>query len=93
MRKTIEIEYVGVEDIQEIIDDIYAVIKEGHHVYFNMMSSGNITYIDVFIMLHGFNPDKSYDFKFQFAMTGNVDDVKTMNDCKSVLKNLLVEEK
>ena len=43
-------------------------------------------------MLHGFNPDKSYDFKFQFAMTGNVDDVKTMNDCKSVLKNLLLED-
>ena len=43
-------------------------------------------------MLHGFNPDKSYDFKFQFAMTDNVDDVKTMNDCKSVLKNLLLED-
>ena len=43
MIKTVEIEYVGIEDIQEIIDDIYAVIKEGHHVYFNMMSSGNIT--------------------------------------------------
>ena len=92
MIKTVDIEYVGIEDIQEIIDDIYAVIKEGHFVYFNMMSSGNITHIDIFIMLHGFNSDKSYDFKFQFAMTGNVDDVKTMNDCKSVLKNLLLEE-
>ena len=30
MIKTVEIEYVGIEDIQEIIDDIYAVIKEGH---------------------------------------------------------------
>ena len=92
MIKTVEIEYVGIEDIQEITDDIYAVIKEGHHVYFNMMSSGNITYIDISIMLHGFNPDKSYDFKFQFAMTDNVDDVKIMNDCKSVLNNLLVED-
>ena len=92
MIKTVEIEYVGIEDIQEITDDIYAVIKEGHHVYFNMMSSGNITYIDISIMLHGFNPDKSYDFKFQFAMTDNVDDVKIMNDCKSVLKDLLVED-
>ena len=92
MIKTVEIEYVGIEDIQEIIDYIYKVIKEGHHVYFNMMSSGNITYIDISIMLHGFNPDKSYDFKFQFAMTDNVDDVKIMNDCKSVLNNLLVED-
>lgn len=92
MIKTIDIEYVGIEDVQDIIDDICGVIKEGHHVYFNMMSSGNITYIDVFIMLHGFNPDKSYDFKFQFAMTGNDDDVNTMNDCKTVLKSLLVEE-
>ena len=92
MIKTVEIEYVGIEDIQEITDAIYAVIKEGHHVYFNMMSSGNITYIDISIMLHGFNPDKSYDFKFQFAMTDNVDDVKIMNDCKSVLNNLLVED-
>ena len=91
MIKTVDIEYVGIEDIQEIIDDIYAVIKEGHHVYFNMMSSGNITYIDVFIMLGGFDADKAYDFKFEFSMTGNDDDVNTMNDCKTVLRSLLIE--
>ena len=32
MRKTIEVEYVGIEDVQEIMDDAYAATKEGHFV-------------------------------------------------------------
>lgn len=92
VKKTIEIEYVGIEDVQEILDDINAVINEGHHVSFNLMPTGNTIYVDIYIMLNGFYPDKSYDFKFQFAITGNKEDVKTMHDCKTVLKNLLVED-
>ena len=32
MRKTVEIEYVGIEDIQDIMDDVYALMREGHYV-------------------------------------------------------------
>lgn len=91
MIKTIDIEYVGIEDIQDIINDIHAVISEGHHVYFNMISTSNAICVDVYIMLGGFDADKAYDFKFEFSMTGNDEDVNTMNDCKTVLRSLLVE--
>lgn len=92
MRKTIEIEYVGIEDIQDIVDDINAVINEGHHVSFQMMSLRGVMTVDIYIMLHGFNADKEYDFKFSFSMTANKEDVETMNNCKTVLRNLIVED-
>ena len=92
MRKTIEIEYVGVEDIQEIIDDIYAVIKEGHHATFHMMPVINVIYIDVNIMIGVFDVNKDFDYKFTFAITDKDEDINAMNDCKRVLKSLLLEE-
>ena len=91
MIKTVDIEYVGIEDIQEIIDDIYAVIKEGHHVTFHMMPVDAI-YIDVNIMIGGFAINKDYDYKFTFAITDKDEDINVMNDCKIVLKRLLMEE-
>ena len=30
MRKMVEIEYVGIEDVQEILDDARAVMSVGH---------------------------------------------------------------
>lgn len=91
MIKTVDIEYVGIEDIQEIIDDIYAVIKEGNHATFHMMPVANAIYIDVNIMIGGFNVNKDYDYKFTFAITDKDEDINAMNDCKSVLNNLLEE--
>ena len=32
MKKIVEVEYVGIEDIQEIIESAYAVMREGHYV-------------------------------------------------------------
>ena len=92
MIKTVEIEYVGIEDIQEIIDDIYAVIKEGHYASIDIGSVGDEVYVKVLIMLNGFDFGKEYDYQFEFYMTEDVDDLKAMNECKSILKNLLVEE-
>ena len=91
MIKTVDIEYVGIEDIQEIIDDIYAVIKEGHHATFHMMPVTNAIYIDVNIMIGGFDVNKDYDYKFTFAITDKDEDINAMNDCKSVLRSLLIE--
>lgn len=92
MRKTLEVEYVGIEDLQEILDDVKAVVDEGHHVYFNVMSLSNKLSVEVYIMIGGFKVDKEYDFKFAFKMSDEAEDVKRMNECKCVLNNLLVED-
>ena len=93
MIKTVEIEYVGIEDIQEITDDIYAVIKEGHYASIDIGSVGDEVYVKVLIMLNGLDIYKEYDYTFAFYMSERSDDLKTMNKCKSILKKLLAEEK
>lgn len=92
MRKTLEIEYVGIEDLQEILDDVYAVVKDGNHVYYSSMSVNDTIITEVYIMVGGWKADKEYDFKFTFRMTDEAEDVQRMNECKCVLKNLLVED-
>ena len=93
MRKTVEIEYVGIEDIQEITDDLYALMRDGHYASIDMSNVGDTVYVRVLIMLNGLDFDKEYDYQFAFYMTEDVDDLKAMNECKSILKNLLIEEK
>ena len=93
MIKTVEIEYVGIEDIQEITDDIYAVIKEGHYASIDIGSLGDEVYVKVLIMLNGLDIYKDYDYMFSFYMSERANDLKAMNECKSILKNLLAEEK
>ena len=93
MRKTIEIEYVGIVDIQEITDDLYALMRDGHYASIDMSNVGDTVYVRVLIMLNGLDFDKEYDYQFAFYMTEDVDDLKAMNECKSILKNLLAEEK
>ena len=92
MRKTVEIEYVGIEDIQEITDDLYALMRDGHYASIDMSNVGDEVLVIVLIRLNGFDFDQKYDYKFSFYMTEDVDDLKTMNECKSILKNLLAEE-
>ena len=93
MKKTVEIEYVGIEDAQDILDDAYALIKEGHYVNFSMSNlCDDKGYVSIMIMLDGFTGGKDYDYEFRFYLTDNADDVAKMNECKGVLKNLLVEE-
>ena len=89
MIKTVEIEYVGIEDIQEITDDIYGVIKEGHYASIDIGSVGDEVYVKVLIMLNGLDIYKDYDYMFAFYMSERSNDLKTMNECKSILKNLL----
>ena len=93
MRKTVEIEYVGIEDIQEITDDLCALMRDGHYASIDMSNVGDTVYVRVLIMLNGLDFDKEYDYQFAFYMTEDVDDLKAMNECKSILKNLLAEEK
>ena len=93
MRKTVEVEYVGIEDVQEIMDDAFALMKEGNYANVEVSNyrDGNAL-VRVHIMIGGFDSEREYDYDYSFYMTDRHDDVDEMNACKSVMKNLLVEE-
>ena len=92
MKKTIEVEYVGIEDVQEIMDDAYAATKEGHFVSISFSNCSDNVMIMINIILGGYESEKNLDYSFTFFMTDKEPDVKEMNVCKSILKNLLAEE-
>lgn len=92
MRKMIEVEYVGVEDVQEIIDDAYAVMQEGHFVDIHFMNIIGEAKLDVEIMLGGWESGKDYDYTFSFYLDDEKENLSSMEKCKNVLKNLLAEE-
>ena len=91
MKKTVTVEYVGIEDVQEIIDDAYALMKEGHYVNVSISNVSEMPLVSVGIMLGGFDVDKKRDYDFDFYMSDDESDVKCMNECKNTIKNLLVE--
>ena len=93
MRKMIEVEYVGIEDVQEIVDDAFALMKEGHYANVEVSNYRNdIALVRVHIMIGGFDSERGYDYDYSFYTTEKYEDVEEMNACKSVMKNLLVEE-
>ena len=93
MRKTIEVEYVGIEDVQEIMDDALALMKEGNYANVGFSNYENEkVLVSVNIMIGGFDSEREYDYDYSFYMTDKYEDVEEMNACKSVMKNLLVEE-
>ena len=92
MRKMIEVEYVGIEDVQGIIDDAYAVMREGHYVGISFRNFAGDSRLDIQIMLGGWNRENEYDYDFSFYLDDEEESVSSMNDCKNVLKNLLLED-
>ena len=90
MKKTIEIEYVGFEDVWQILEYSRAVMSRGHYVRFSINNTEDIPLVWVKIMLGGFVDSGNYDYSYMFYMSDEEDDVTTMNICKSTLKNLLV---
>ena len=91
MKKTVTVEYVGIEDVQEIVDDAYALMKEGHYVNVSISNVSEMTMVRVGIMLGGFDTNKGRDYDFDFYMSDDEIDVNCMNECKNTLRNLLVE--
>lgn len=88
-----EVEYVGIEDVQEIMDDAFAIMKEGHYANVEVSNYRNdIALVRVHIMIGGFDSEREYDYDYSFYTTDKYEDVEEMNACKSVMKNLLVEE-
>ena len=90
MKKTIEIEYIGIEDVWQILEYSRAVMSRGHYVNFSIINTEVLPLISVKIMLGGFVDSGNYDYSYMFYMTDKENDVAVMNKCKSTLKNLLV---
>ena len=90
MKKTIEIEYVGIEDVWQILEYSRAVMSRGHYINFSISNIEGIPLICVKIMLDGFVDSGNYDYSYMFYMTDKENDVAVMNKCKSMLRNLLV---
>ena len=90
MKKTIEIEYVGIEDVWQILEYSRAVMSRGHYVNFSINNAEGIPLVCVKIMLGGFVDSGNYDYSYMFYMTDKENDVAVMNKCKSTLRNLLV---
>ena len=90
MKKTIEIEYIGIEDVWQILEYSRAVMSRGHYVNFSISNTESIPLVCVKIMLDGFVDSVNYDYSYEFYMSDKENDVDTMNKCKSMLRNLLV---
>ena len=90
MKKTIEIEYIGIEDVWQILEYSRAVMSRGHYVNFSISNPEGIPLVCVKIMLGGFVDSGNYDYSYMFFITYKENDVAVMNKCKSTLKNLLV---
>ena len=90
MKKTIEIEYIGIEDVWQILEYSRAVMSRRHYVNFSINNAEGIQLVCVKIMLDGFVDSGNYDYSYEFYMSDKENDVDTMNKCKSMLRNLLV---
>ena len=92
MKKVIEVEYVGIEDIHELIEDVNVLIKCGHYASIQLNENCGKPYVHVYIMIGGFDEEKSYDYDYSFRFGDNPNDIKQMNKCKSTINNLLTGE-
>ena len=66
MRKMVEIEYVGIEDVQEILDDARAVMSVGHYVNVSIGNVGELPLVTVNIILDGFVSSASLIIHIRF---------------------------
>lgn len=90
MKKTIEIEYVGFEDVQQILEYSRVVMSRGHYVRFSINNTEGIPLVWVKIILGGYVDNRNYDYSYMFYMSDKENDVAVMNKCKSTLKDLLL---
>ena len=89
MKKTVEIECVGIQDIQEIIEDAAAVMQLGNYVGVKLSNREGICEVLVYIMLGKWDSVRQFDYIYIFLATDSPYDVAEMNRCKNTLKNLL----
>ena len=92
MKKMVEVEYVGIEDVHELIENVDVLIKCGHYASLQLNENCGQPYVHVYIMIGGFDKYRSYDYNYSFGFGDDPDDIKQMNECKSTINNLLTEE-
>ena len=92
MKKVIEVEYVGIEDVHELIEDVAILIKCGHYASVQLNENCGKPYVNVYIMIGGCDKYKRYDYDYSFRFGDNPNDIKQMNECKSTINNLLTGE-
>ena len=90
MKKTIEIDYVGFEDVWQILEYSRAVMSREHYVNFSISNAEGIPLVCVKIIIDSFIDSGNYDYLYTFYMSDKENDVSEMNKCKSTLRNLLV---
>ena len=91
MKKMIEIEYVGIKDVQEILKYAKAVMSRGHYINVSIGNVGELPLVTVNIILDGFVSSAKYDYSYTFYMSDDKDEVAIMNDCKKKLIKLIDE--
>lgn len=91
MKKMIEIEYVGIKDVQEILEYAKAVMSRGHYINVSISNVGELPMVTVSIILDGFVSNASYDYSYWFYMSDDENEVAIMNDCKKELIKLIDE--
>lgn len=92
MKKTVEVEYVGIEDVQDIMDDAYAISLAGNFVSVTMSNGGgDKAMLSISIMLGGWERDKNCDYSFSFFISDDKRDVAEMKNCRKALGDLIDE--
>ena len=91
MKKIVEVEYVGIEDVQEILDDACALMQFGHYVSVEVGNLCGTPKVEVKVMFDGWQSGKMYDYVYEFHMDEKESSLAMMNSCKNTLKNLLAE--
>ena len=91
MKKMIEIEYVGIKDVQEILKYAKAVMSRGHYINVSIGNVGELPLVTVNIILDGFVSSAKYDYSYSFYMSDVESEVAIMNDCKKKLIKLIDE--
>lgn len=94
MKKTVEIEYVGIEDVQDIMDLAFDVTRKTNHYVGVEMSNyrNDEPLVKCYIILGGFDVEKEYDYKFSFYLSEDKEDVEEMYNCKEILEKILDSE-
>lgn len=93
MVKNVNIQYVGIEDVHELVEDVAVLNTEcGHYASVELKQICGNLHVSVHIMLGGFDEDKRYDYSYWFGFGDNSNDIKQMNECKSTINNLLTGE-
>ena len=92
MKKMVEVEYVDIEDIHELIEDVAVLIECGHYASLQLNENCGQPYVNVYIMIGGFDKYRNYDYHYSFGFGDNPNDIKQMNECKGTINNLLTEE-